>query len=109
MAMNIVRELEQIASRRKQLIFAGQRLIQELNRILPALGYQVVPARQAPVAQVEMNRPAVTPLERPKRLRCSECSRTFGQPMNLGRHMAATHGKRTQGERARGRGKRKAA
>jgi hypothetical protein len=63
----LIRALERVA--REQ-----QRVVASLQKLLPAMNGK----RRAGAAE-------------PKRLRCPRCERKFALPMNLGRHLAATH------------------
>jgi hypothetical protein len=60
------------------------RLIRDLNRILPQIGYRIVPASSGKAAAKR----AIPGL---KLLACPHCDRRFGQPLHLGRHLSATH------------------
>lgn len=69
-------------------------LIDQLNRALRGIGYQVVPAA-APAGRAGTRR-ARGRRAGPRTLPCPHCPRKFAQPANLGRHISATHGKGKQ-------------
>ncbi len=52
-------------------------LIARLRKVLPAIGYEIRPTSGG---------------NRKEELMCPRCSRTFRQPLHLGRHLSATHG-----------------
>ena len=74
-ATALIRSLARVA--REQ-----QRVIDTLQRLLPSID-----ARQ-------------TVASKAKRLRCPRCERRFALPMNLGRHLAATHRRKISGRQA---------
>ena len=63
----------------KRLARDQQRVIAQLQRLLPILN-------GTPKAAIAA--------KAPKRLRCPRCDRRFAHPMNLGRHLQATHGRK---------------
>jgi hypothetical protein len=65
--MPLIRSLQRVA--RDQ-----QRVLANLQKLLPT-----------------MNGAHTNNVAKTKQLRCSRCSRRFALPMNLGRHMQATH------------------
>lgn len=69
-------------------------LIDQLNRALRGIGYQVVPkAASAPRAAT---RQTGTRRAGPRTLQCPHCPRKFAQPAHLGRHVSAKHAKDRQ-------------
>lgn len=69
-------------------------LIDQLNRALRGIGYQVV-AKAEPGARAGRRRAAAR-RSGPRTLQCPHCPRKFAQPVHLGRHVSATHGKSKQ-------------
>ena len=67
-----------------------QRLISELNAILPRLGYQIVPSDDR---RVDGNTGHVARLATSvkKSLKCPHCDRRFSLALHLGRHVSAMH------------------
>ena len=74
-ATALIRSLARVA--REQ-----QRVIDTLRRLLPSIDGRQVAASKA------------------RRLRCPRCERRFALPMNLGRHLAATHRRKIAGKKA---------
>jgi hypothetical protein len=62
-----------------------RRLVQNLSRVLPTIGYRLVP-----VAGGASKAGAMIGARR-KRLRCPKCDRRFAHPLPLARHLSATH------------------
>jgi len=76
--------LRALHSRRQALAEKERRLIADLNRVLPKIGYQISPAG----AKAATQRPGPGA---PKKLACPKCSRRFAHRLHLGRHLSATH------------------
>lgn len=106
---NILRSFEQIAARRARLMDNGRRLVAQLNEVLPSMGYRVVPTGEGAPAAEASARPRRMSGVGGRRLKCPECPRTFSQPMNLGRHLSATHKIRRRSRGAQASGRRRAA
>lgn len=101
MAANLASPVKSFLQQRQALAQKEKQLIADLNRVLPELGYRVVPidnGRTAPEtspaagATVGSARPRALARTAPKSLACPRCSRRFAQPLHLGRHISATHG-----------------
>ena len=75
-ATALIRALERVAKDQ-------QRVIVSLRKLLPAMNGRT---RRSDSAEA-------------RRLRCPRCDRRFALPMNLGRHLAATH-RRKAGKKA---------
>jgi uncharacterized C2H2 Zn-finger protein len=92
MAADVLKLVESVLAEKTAAATKERELISNLNRVLPDIGYRVVPI----AGQVQKNhrRPRRTRLMPPagKPLSCPQCSRTFAHPLHLGRHMSATHG-----------------
>lgn len=92
--------LELLLDKKRALAEREQKLVDALNRVMAEMGHEVVRASS----------PMSTPTPRPKRrtapqrngsFRCPQCTRTFGQAMHLGRHVAALHRGKTARRKAR--------
>ena len=73
-----------------------RRLLEQFNRMLPSIGYRLVPLT-APQPQSA----APNGTGRAKRLQCPTCERRFAHPMHLARHMSATHKAKSVASKAR--------
>ena len=82
---DLTASLRALLSQRQSLAEEERRLIADLNRALPKIGYQVIPAG----SQAASRRPRAGA---PKNLACPKCSRRFAHRLHLGRHLSATHG-----------------
>src|SRR6266542_4680800 len=72
---------EKLSVRRKE-----NELLSMLNRLLPSIGYKIVPTRG------NGGEGSATPsAAAPKSLACPHCDRRFAQPLHLGRHVSAAH------------------
>jgi hypothetical protein len=87
---SVIAQKSAIADREKQLIA-------NLNRVLPDMGYRVVPiaegdgAERARRAHPASGRPIGPVREADKVLPCPHCPRKFAHPLHLGRHVGAMH------------------
>jgi hypothetical protein len=114
MADSVVKMLEQMVAERRAVSDKEQQMVQELNRVLKEMGYQVLPIPAAEpelvgvsetgdgmargngmptssrAARSRSSRPSARPAGR-KPLSCPHCERTFSLPLHLGRHVAAMH------------------
>jgi len=95
MPTDVMKLVESVLAEKTAVANKERNLIENLNRLLPDMGYRVVPI--APGAPSS----ARTVRRSPRLLACPRCSRTFAQPLHLGRHLSATHGvKRTRKKHA---------
>jgi hypothetical protein len=76
--------LRDLHNRRQVLTEKERRLIADLNRVLPRIGYQAIPT-----GAKAASRRAGTGAR--KTLACPKCSRRFAHRLHLGRHLSATH------------------
>ena len=104
MPSDVMKLVESVLAEKTAVATKERELISNLNRVLPGIGYRIVPialrGRTSPSAprRARLARPTDKPLA------CPRCPRTFAHPLHLGRHMSATHGaKRTR--RAKGKTK----
>lgn len=77
-----------VAQRRRSTGGSTARLVRGLDRLLRGLGYRVVPLAADGQASSGGTRGPQRPLV------CPRCGRRFRFPMNLGRHLSASHGRR---------------
>lgn len=77
--------LRALHSRRQALAEKERRLIADLSRVLPKIGYRAVRAG----AKAALRRSGAGAR---KTLACPKCSRRFAHRLHLGRHLSATHG-----------------
>jgi hypothetical protein len=88
MANDVVKLVQSVVAEKSALADREKQLIDNLNRVLPAMGYRVMRVEQSRRKRGRASRP--TP-EAEKTLVCQHCSRRFAHPLHLGRHMAAMH------------------
>ncbi len=101
MMRDLLKSVESLLAEKRALADKEQQLIEHLNRVLPSMGYQVVP-RSAAAARTSRRAnsrgsakgQAKPSSGAPKRLVCQQCGRRFAHPLHLGRHMSATHGRK---------------
>jgi uncharacterized C2H2 Zn-finger protein len=93
MADTLVTSLRRLAREKEGLRYKGQavakterRLVQDLGRLLPTIGYRLVPLGTTKLKAMSPNG------MRRKRLQCPKCDRRFAHPLPLARHLSATHG-----------------
>jgi hypothetical protein len=101
MMRELLKSVESLLAERRALVDKEQQLIEHLNRVLPSMGYQVVPssALAARAGRRSNSRGSTKGQAKPasgapKRLVCQQCGRRFAHPLHLGRHMSATHGRK---------------
>jgi hypothetical protein len=101
MTANLVSPVKSFLQQRHALAEKEKQLIADLNRVLPQLGYRVVPidngtaASRTPAEGTTLRgaaRSQVLAKTAPKSLACPRCTRRFAHPLHLGRHISATHG-----------------
>jgi uncharacterized C2H2 Zn-finger protein len=99
----LVTSLKKLAREKEGLRHKGQlvakterRLVEDLGRLLPTIGYRLVPLAAARLKGVTSDG-----TRRVKRLRCPKCDRRFAHPLPLARHMSATHGIKKGAPKAR--------
>jgi hypothetical protein len=89
--------VKSVLAQKRALDIKERQLIASLNRVLPDMGYQVVPSVDGGQAGARRRRgrpPGVS--ARPagsarKKFVCAQCGRRFGRPLHLGRHTSAMH------------------
>jgi hypothetical protein len=90
-ALTLIRTLKMLAAEKKAIMQRQSALVASLNRLLPTIGYRVVPV--GPEAATRA-RSRLTP-RATKPLTCPKCQRMFALPLHLGRHLSVMHkGKR---------------
>ncbi|HXJ82271.1 MAG TPA: hypothetical protein VMS64_26765 [Candidatus Methylomirabilis sp.] len=94
MADTLVTALRRLAREKAGLRNRGQlvakterRLVDDLGRLLPTIGYRLVP-----LAATKQRGVMADGSRRVKRLQCPKCDRRFAHPLPLARHLSATHG-----------------
>lgn len=87
MRRDLLQSAKVLLAEKRALAASEQRLIGDLNRVLPAIGYRVV--TRAPLAKA-----ASRSADGAMPLACPRCSRRFAHPLHLGRHLSATHGRK---------------
>ena len=103
MPIDVLKLVESMLAEKTAVATKERELINNLNRVLPGMGYRVVPLAQRQRTSHGTRR--AMPVLRPagKALSCPRCSRTFAHPLHLGRHMSATHGsKAARANRSKG-------
>ncbi len=97
MPNNLMKLVQSVLTQKRALDEKERQLIDSLNRVLPGMGYQVVPTADGGKAGASRrrgrpfgssNRSAGSAR---KTLVCAQCGRRFGHPLHLGRHTAAMH------------------
>ena len=85
MIRGLAQSVRSFLAERQALAARERQLIDDLNRLLPEIGYEVVPSNgRKPAAHAPGRRDA-------KPLECKQCGRRFAQPLHLGRHVSAAH------------------
>lgn len=72
------------AYRRRKL---NRNAVQGLRSVLATFGYDIVPKHPSA---------STTGRRHYRKLACPRCSRRFALPMNLGRHLSASHGRKAK-------------
>jgi len=97
-ALTLARTLRLLAAEKKAVLKRQSALVASLNRLLPRIGYRVVPlgAEAKPVTAPPLRprrrtAPAAATAPGGKPLSCPYCSRVFALPLHLGRHISVTH------------------
>lgn len=97
MMTDVVKLVESVLAQKSAIADREKQLIANLNRVLPDMGYRVVPigeggsAERARRAQRASGRPMGPVREADKILPCPHCPRKFAHPLHLGRHVGAMH------------------
>jgi hypothetical protein len=97
MPNNLMKLVQSVLAQKRALGVKERQLIASLNRVLPDMGYQVVPAIDGDKASARRRRghppgsSARPASSARKTLVCAQCGRRFGRPLHLGRHTSAMH------------------
>jgi hypothetical protein len=86
---DLLKSVQSLLSQRQALAEEEKRTVEALNQVLPQIGYRIVPIE----ADDRHQRPT-PPAPAVRSLKCPQCSRRFSQPLHLGRHLSASHGKK---------------
>jgi hypothetical protein len=101
MVKDLVRSVKAFLAQKTAVANRERQLIEDLNRVLPEIGYRVVPAGRETATMPTAAAPAARPSgarngrqqskSGAKALACPHCDRRFARPLHLGRHLSATH------------------
>lgn len=95
MALTLAKTLRLLAAEKKAVLQRQTALVASLNKLLPSIGYRVVPlegeGRAGVRSSLPARRPATAKLLTNRPLICPHCNRTFALPLHLGRHMSVMH------------------
>ncbi len=96
MATDLMKLVQSVLDQKRALDAKERDLIASLNRVLPDMGYRVVPTAADASSSAPSTRRGMRGRSRragtaPKNLVCAQCGRRFSHPLHLGRHTAATH------------------
>jgi len=100
MAANLASPVKTFLQQRHALAEKEKQLIADLDRVLPQLGYRLVPLDNGTPAPDATPRARTQARTASKSLACPRCSRRFAHPLHLGRHISATHGIKRKKKRA---------
>ena len=94
MAITLAKTLRLLAAEKRAVLQRQTALVANLNKLLPSIGYRVVPLEGEGRADARSNlrgrrSTALSLLN--KSLVCRYCQRTFALPLHLGRHMSVMH------------------
>ena len=97
MALTLAKTLRLLAAEKRAVFQRQTALVSNLNKLLPSIGYRVVPleneggavGRRPVHSGARSAGLSVRPLGKP--LVCPHCSRTFALPLHLGRHLSVMH------------------
>ena len=93
-AITLAKTLRLLAAEKRAVLQRQTALVANLNKLLPSIGYRVVPLEGEGRADARSNlrgrrSTALSLLN--KSLVCRYCQRTFALPLHLGRHMSVMH------------------
>ncbi len=104
MVKDLVQYVKSFVGQKQAVAQKERQLIEDLNRVLPEIGYHVVPTASLGAEPPRPSTSNGTHAGKGKRaegggasakpLACPHCDRRFARPLHLGRHMAATHSKK---------------
>jgi hypothetical protein len=89
---DLLKSIESLLEQKRSLASREKRLIDDLNAVLPKIGYRVAPVEPN---SHSARKPLAKATAHAKRLVCPHCSRRFAHPLHLGRHLSATHRKKS--------------
>lgn len=88
MPNDLMKLVASVLAQKRALDEKERQLIASLNRVLPDMGYRVVPV---PNGRGPLNAGGSARRLGAKSLVCQHCGRRFSHPLHLGRHTAAIH------------------
>jgi uncharacterized C2H2 Zn-finger protein len=90
---SFAKAVQSLVKAKGSLAQRAQALAAELNRILPGMGYRVLPAadKNGPTSSMPRSAARRAFQRARKTLTCPHCDRKFGHPLHLGRHVSAMH------------------
>jgi uncharacterized C2H2 Zn-finger protein len=91
----LIKQRLTLTAKEQKLAKQERRLIQEMGRVLPKIGYRLVSVNGRP----NKREGARTKRALPKSLKCPKCDRRFSLQAHLARHLSAMHGKKGNGRR----------
>jgi uncharacterized C2H2 Zn-finger protein len=92
----LAREKRGLKQRRQLVAQTERRLLANLTRLLPTIGYRLVPLPGQGFKAASANG-----TRRVRRLPCPKCDRRFAHPLPLARHLSATHGIKKSGRKVK--------
>jgi hypothetical protein len=92
MATDVMKLVQSVVAEKSAIADRERQLIESLNRVLPQMGYRVVPAEGSRRGGLRRGRSGSGPVKgAAKTIPCPHCTRRFAHPLHLGRHVAAMH------------------
>ena len=90
MLRQLVRTKAALQEKERQLGRREQQIMATLGKLLPGIGYRLVPTGGEGRVLTRSNGAPKT--QKRKRITCPKCDRRFAHPLPLARHLSATHG-----------------
>lgn len=93
----IAKSVKSLLEQKKTVADREKQLIEDLNRVLPTMGYRVVPVESDQIAKdrsksgSKSNGKSAARGGRGRVYACEQCGRKFGHWLHLGRHVSTIH------------------